>query len=108
MRERSSRKDRPILAERGRRRSGFDGILALARSASRPAGCFAGRAPDRFFERCLYVLEYRQPLPREVEVLGTTRSPTGVALTLHFEALAEPASEPVSDFIFCAFEPEER
>lgn len=108
MRERSRRQQRTLPSERVARRRRLESILALACGASLAVGCSTERGADSLAERCLYVLEYRQPTLSEVDVIGTTRSAIETALTLHFEATAEPASEPVADYIFCSFEPEER
>ena len=108
MRERSHRQQRTLPNARLARRHRLEGILVLACGTSLAVGCSTGRDADSLAERCLYVLEYRQPALSEVNVIDTTRSVTEAALTLYFEATAEPASEPIADYIFCSFEPEER
>ena len=108
MRERPRRQQRTLPSGRAARRRRLEGVLTLACGASLAVGCSAGRGADSLAERCLYVLEYRQPALSEVDVIDTTRSATEAALTLHFEATAEPASKPIADYIFCSFEPEKR
>ena len=108
MRERSRRQQHTLPSRRAARRRRLESILALACGASLAVGCSAGRGADSLAERCLYVLEYRQPAWSEVNVIDTRRSTAEATLTLRFEATAEPASEPIADYIFCSFEPEER
>lgn len=108
MRQRSPLWQRPHRAERVPRRGRLEGIFALACGASLAAGCTSGGDTESLVERCLYVLEYRQPALSDVNVTKAFRSAGRAALTLHFEAAAEPDGEPVADATFCAFEPEER
>ncbi|MDH5306228.1 MAG: hypothetical protein OEW02_03520 [Myxococcales bacterium] len=100
--------DRRSFAGRGAHRRRSAAGLALACGMALAAGCSAGGARDVLVDRCLYVLEYREPSLRQVDVVEMRRSPPGSALTLRFQAVAEATREQVSDHIFCAFESDER
>jgi hypothetical protein len=59
-------------------------------------------------ERCTYVLAYRQPSLENLDVTIANRKPNASMLTLRYSAVRAPEKNPVSDFIYCAFDPEDQ
>lgn len=108
MRHRTTFEPTSTRAKHHRQTPLFVRTLLLGLGTLLAAGCVTDRAPDVLAERCIDVLEYRQSALSDVEVIGARRNAAGTALTVHYEATTEPAGEPISDLIFCAFEPEER
>jgi hypothetical protein len=67
-------------------------------------GCAPPWAGDTLVERCVEVIQYRQPDLREIDVVGVERAPGSSALTLEFEAVSDPSGPRVESRIDCGFD----
>lgn len=79
-------------------------IVSLVWVLGATSACWLGGGRDLLVERCTEVIHYRHPALRELVVIDVLRGPGASAVTLEFEALAEPSGEQVSSRIACEFE----
>jgi hypothetical protein len=72
-------------------------------------GAACGGGPrDLLVERCGEVVQYRDASLRDIEILKVERGPGVSAVTLAYQARAEPSREQVRSRIACEFEPTDR